>query len=92
MTATARRSGLETLRAVLRRRNPGFDAVFEVERHDRVDDTATGKVGRSLAAPQDPGAAVDRIDVTAATARTLHEHDVDEAAENLRRSSRGRAR
>jgi len=34
MTAGARRSGLEPLRAVLRRRSPAFDVIFELERRE----------------------------------------------------------
>jgi hypothetical protein len=48
----ARRSGLEALRAVLRRRHPGFDVVFvEVERDDGVDNAAAGEVVGCLPAP-----------------------------------------
>jgi hypothetical protein len=83
MTPHARRCGLEALRGVLRRHNPGFDAVFELERDDRAGDTSAGEIGRRLAAPEDAGPVSDRIDVAATTAGTAHHHAVDESGEHF---------
>ena len=83
MPSTARRSGLEALRGVLRRRNPGFDVVFEVEGADLVDDPATGKVSGPLAAPEDASPLIDRIDVATTASGATDEDAVDETAKNL---------
>lgn len=84
MPESARRSGLDALRGVLRRRNPGFDVVFgEVEGADLVDDPAPGEIVGSLTTPEDAGAVGSRIDVDAAAPRLPDEQAVDEAGENL---------
>ena len=83
MSASARESGLDAFRAVLRRRNPGFDVIFEDKGVDLVDHPAPGEVGGCFAAPQDSSAALDGIDVTAAAAGPAYERGVDEAGENL---------
>lgn len=84
MTARARRSGLETLRGVLRRRHLGFDAIFaELEGHDRAADSGAGEIGRGVAPPKDSDSGAHRIGV-AATASCPTNHDrVDEPAEHL---------
>jgi hypothetical protein len=83
MSAHARRNGLEALRAVLRRHNPGFDAVFEIERGDRAGDTAAREVGGCLASPEDASAVGDRVDIAAPPTRPAHDHAVDEPGEDF---------
>ena len=83
MPADARRSGLDVLRAVLRRRHPGYDVIIEVETDDRVHDTATREIRGTLPAPQHPDSTVHRIDVAATTLGGPHHDAVDEAAEDL---------
>jgi hypothetical protein len=83
MSHEARRAGLEALRAVLRRRHPGFDVVFELEGDDRVHNSATGKIGGALSPPKDSGTTSDGIDVAAAAARGTNHHAVDEPAEHF---------
>ena len=84
MTAEARRSGLEVLRAVLRRRHRGVDFAFvEIEWDDRRRDTGAGEVSGSLTAPQNPGARLDRVDVTTPPAGASDHDGVDEPGEDL---------
>ena len=83
MPDSTRQAGLVVLRGVLRRRNPGFDVIFEFERTDFIDDPTTGKVGRRLTAPEDASAVGDRIAIATTAAGTANEDAVDEAAENL---------
>lgn len=83
MTLDARRSGLDAFRAVLRRRNPGTDVVFKLERHDRVDDPTTGEIGRALTTPEDPDTVGDGFAVAPAAAVSPNEHRIDEPADDL---------
>lgn len=84
MPSQARRSGLEALRAVLRRRNPGFDVIFaEVERSNLIDDATAGEVGGGLPAPEDADAALNRVNVSPPAAGLADENAVEEAGENL---------
>lgn len=83
MPAHARTSGLETFRAVLRRHNPGFDVIFEIEGDDRTDDALPRKVGRGFTAPQDADPLLNRIDVSAPPIRAANHDRVDEPDKNL---------
>ncbi len=83
MPSQARRSGLDAFRAVLRRRHPGLDVVFDLERDDRVHDPAAGEVGRPLTPPQDTGPLLDRVGVAPTTGAAPDEHAVDESGEYL---------
>ena len=84
MTPDARRGGLEALRAVVRRNNPGFDlAIVEVEGADRVNDPAPRKIAGPLPAPEDPRPGLDRIDVSPATNGATDEHAIEEAGQDL---------
>src|ERR1019366_1564961 len=74
MSTEARRSGLEALRAVLRRRNPGFDVVFKLEADDLVHDSPFREVDRSLPTPEDARSPLDGVHV-AATAAGRPDHD-----------------
>ena len=88
----AKRSGLDARRAVLRRNNPGFDAIIEIERDDLARDASAGEVGRGLATPQDPHAGLDRVDVAAAAVRGRTITQSMNPASTSRRSSVERAR
>ena len=68
---------------VLRRRHPGFDVIFKLERADLVDDSPAWEVGGALATPQDPDPALDRINVPAAATGATHHDAVDEASEDF---------
>lgn len=84
MPPSARRAGLETLRDVLRRRNPGLDFAFrEVEGDDLRGDTGSREISGGLTPPEDPNAALDGVDVFALPPRSAGEHAVHEAAEDL---------
>ena len=83
MPASAQRAGLEVLRRVLRRRNPGFDVTFEVVGADHVDDPPPGKVGGGLAAPEDSDSAVDGVNVPSATTGAPDDQAVEETAQDL---------
>lgn len=83
MPPSARRAGLDALRAVLRRRNPGLDVVFELEGDDRVDDPLTREIPRPLTTPEDAGPALDRVDVTPTPTRPANHDAVDEPGEDL---------
>ncbi len=89
MSDRARQSGLEALRAVVRRRNPGFDVTFQIEAHDGVAPAPLGEIGGSLAAPQDTGTLADRVGVATAAVGTPDEHAVDEPGQNLTPVRRG---
>ena len=83
MSDRARESGLDALRAVLRRRNPGFDVTFQIEAHDGIASAPLGEISRPLTTPQDTGTLADGIDVSTAPVRAPDEHAVDEPGQNL---------
>ncbi len=83
MPPSARRAGLDALAAVLRRRHPGLDVIFEVEAHDLVHDPTTRKIDRTLTTPQDTDTPLDRIDVAATATGAADHHAVEEAGEDL---------
>ena len=80
MPEKARRLGLENARAILRRRHPGFDFIFEDIRDESVASSTPGQIGGPLAAPEHPGAAPHRIDVPATSLGGPHHDAVGEAA------------
>jgi hypothetical protein len=83
MTPHAKRAGLETLAAVLRRRHPGFDIVVEVEGDNGVSHPRTRQVGRRLATPQDAEAVLERVGVAPPASRTTNNNSVNEAGEHF---------
>jgi hypothetical protein len=84
MPPSARRAGLEVMRDVLRRRNPGLDFTFvEVERDDLGGATLAREIGRSLPAPQHPDPLIDGIDVATTATGLPHKDGVHEPPENL---------
>ena len=80
----ARQAGLAVLADLLGRDRPGVRYVFgEVEADDRSNPTRTRKVSRPFAAPKDPRARTDRIDVAATTSGAPDKNHVDHRADDL---------